>query len=328
MKYLQKFSKRLLYAMLSILLISVISVPAFADSWIPPNAIKDDMVLSMLDTPDGRKNINLFLSNFSEANLEKYGDGLSGDGAPSLYTVDFLYKHIELNASSYKDVVIKNDGISGKIMSIPLATFVKASKTLLGLDVDSTGDKPESGKDYNNGYFNVTADQVNSPKKVFSVASGSIKYVGHNIYYIYQVDFVIYKTDSKIDNSFYCYTAKEATKVSSLKKIGDGTADFIYVGGSGPSAFELYGYSLKQFDKSELLYTEANKPVKTDIATTAASEESTVSPSVTTTAKDKATISDTVGQSNTRALIFLTVAVALAAVAATVLIVKVYKKKE
>jgi hypothetical protein len=212
-------------------------------------------------------------------------------------------------------------------MSIPLATFVKASKTLLGLDVDSTGDKPESGKGYNNGYFNVTADQANSPKKVFSVASGSIKYVGHNIYYIYQVDFVIYKTDSEIDNSFYSYSAEEAAKVSSLKKIGDGTADFIYVGGSGLSAFELYGYSLKKFDKSELLYTEANKPVTTGVATTATSEESTLSPSETTTVKDKAAISDTAGQSNTLTLIFLTVTVVLVAIAATVLIVKVYKKK-
>ena len=322
MKFLGNIPKRLLCAMLSILLISVISIPAFADGWIPSSAIYDKKILRLLDTTNGRKAMNLFLSNFSEANVDQYG---SVESVPSMYKVDFLYKHFELNASLYGDVVIENNGNS-IIMIIPQATFEKTAKKLLGLEITPEYDNPADGKGYENGYFHVTANQVNSPKKVLSIAS-KIEYYGYPGKELYTVNFAIYKAVS-IKDSFYSFSSKEAANNPSLKRIGDGTADFIYIGGTGSSAFELSGYSLKQFDKSELLYTEANEPVKAGVATTATSEESTISPSVITTAKDKTDKSDTAGQSNTRALILLTVAVVLVAVAATVLIVKVYKKKE
>jgi len=326
MKYLQKSLKKLLCAMMSSLLIVSFSIPVFADMWVPPSGIYDKGVLNQLDTAEGRKAMNHFLSNFSEVNLENY----KNDGFEiNMYQLNFLYKHFELNASSFKDIVLKDDGKSGKIMKIPLVTFEKEAQILLGLTIHYFN-KTEVGKGYENGYFNVTANQANSPKRIFSIAD-KITYIGNDFKRPYQVEFAIYKAES-IKDSFYSYSSKEAANNPSLKRIGNGTAEFIYVGGTGASAFELSGYSLNKIDRSELLYTEENKPVTTSGESSEPAETATVTETEAitkeTTANGKDVLNDTVGQVSSRNLIYISAVVIIVALASTVVIIFVFRKKK
>ena len=360
MKFLQGFSKRLLSLVLASLMLFMLSIPSFADLWVAPtDAYYKKDVYYLLDDASGRRKMNLFLSNFSEASLKTFDSKKTSDKD----ILNFLFKHFELNASLYSGVIINDDGVSGKVMTVTQDTIEKAAKNMFNRTFTS---HPVSGfSGYKDGNYIVTADEAGSPLKVLSIAS-YIEYYGKNDY---KVQFEIYKTESNIDDYYSCSSNEAQT--AALQKIGEGSANFNYVGGTGSSAFRLTSYFIDPLNTTEFIYTKPNKPISTGVTTTApkttitqqtttftetttlqkttATQTSEISSSQTetlpvsetsavskesTTISDKAVINDAENKKNSEdksesnKLILITVFVVLAAITATVIIVLLFKKKK
>lgn len=303
-----------------------LSVTAAANVWTAPTDkdYKED-VYHILDEEDGRRTINLFLSNFSEANLLAYDATTATDGE----VLKTLFKHFELNALNYSGVTVGSDGGSGKVMVITQNTIEKAAKNMFGLAF--TKHPVADFKGYEDGSYVVTANAAGSPLKVLSIAK-YVEYRGENVYEAY---FTIYKTEANIEN-YYSYEPMLANETPALKAIGEGVAKFTYVGGDGITAFRLTGYNLTQINKAELVYTNPNEPsVLSAIPTTEATfteqaqnDATTNTVDTQTTISDKAVINEVKDKADLDRLIYVTVFVVVAAVAATVIIVAVYRKKK
>lgn len=333
MKSSQNFFRRLLCVPAAFLIFFASSVTAFADVWIPPtDKYYNEDVYNILNSAEGRRSMNLFLSNFSEANLESYNPSGTSDAD----VLKILLKHFELNAPLYSGVTVTSDGSSGIIMTITQSTVEKAAKNMFNRQLTK---HPAGGfAGYRDGKYICTANQAGSQLKVLSIAN-YIEYFGDNKY---EAFFTVYKVESNIDK-YYSNTASEIEKVSGVKKIGEGSAPFNYVGGTGSSAFRLAGYSLSEIDKSQLIYTQPNEPVVQSVTTqapqtsTPTSETSTeqtlpVTQSDTTkqetTIGDKAVIDDEKDKADLRKLAIITVLVVLTAAGATGVILLAYQKKK
>jgi len=328
MTFSKGFSKRLLSGLLAILMIFILSVTVFADAWEPAgeDAYYNKNVDNLLNEASGRRKMNLFLSNFSEANLHDFDSENDLFNTSDMDILAYLFKHFELNASLYPSVSIINDGDFGKIMTVSLSTVEKAEKRMFYRPFTKSPVTDFSG--YRNGMYIVTANEAYSQLKVLSIAD-RLKYNGDGVY---MVEFEIYKTESNIDN-YYSYSSDEAIKSSSLKGIGEGYAEFNYVGGTGSAAFRLVSYELIDIDKSELVYTQANEPVLTDITTIATTnattnEQTDKTSYQETTISDKAVINDAKDKADLYKLILLTGLVILTAITATGIIILVFKKRK
>jgi len=247
-----------------------------------------------------------------------------------------LMKHFELNAALYSGVTLSKNGSSEQIMTITQNTVEKAAKKMFNRQFTK---HPIGGfAGYRDGKYICTANQAGSQLKVLSIAN-YIEYFGDNKY---EAFFTVYKVESDIDK-YYSDNASEIEKVPGIKKIGEGSAIFNYVGGTGSSAFRLAEYSLSEIDKTQLIYTQPNEPVVQVVTTqtpqtSTPTQETSTGPTQTltqddttkqeSTIGDKAVIDDEKDKADLRKLILITVLVVLTAVGATGVILLVYQKKK
>ena len=184
---------------------------------------------------------------------------------------------------------------SGKTMTVTQDTIEKAAKNMFNRTFTVHPVAGFSG--YKDGNYIVTANEAGSPPKVLSIAS-YIEYYGKNDY---KVQFEIYKTETNIDDYYSC-SSNEAAQASALQKIGDGSANFNNVGGTGSSAFRLTSYFLDMLNTTEFVYTKPNKPISTGATTTA--PKTTIAQQTTmikeTTTLQKTTVTQTTEISSTR----------------------------
>jgi hypothetical protein len=325
------FVKRALSVLLAFMVFSAFSVTVYADVWIAPSdKYYNKDVYYILNSSDGRRSMNLFLSNFSEANLENFDPEVTSD----LDVLKIVFKHFELNADSYSGVTLSNDGVSGEIITVTQSTVEKAAKNMFNRTF--TNHPVGSFQGFQNGNYIFTANQAGSQLKVLSIAN-YIEYFGDNVYEAY---FSVYKADSDIDK-YYSYQSFGKELPNGIKRIGEGSAKFNYVGGTGSSAFRLVGYKLSEIDKAELLYTQQNEPVTfittkppdpaTKVQTTAEQTQPMAENNLSseeTTISGKAVIDEKTDKADLNRLVVITVVVLLASAGASAAIFLIYNRKK
>ncbi len=334
MKSSQKLFKRLFTALLAFVIFSAFSTIAFADVWIPPtDQFYKEEAYYILQSAAGRRSMNLFLSNFSEANMERFEPAVTTDAQ----VLKILLKHFELNAGSYSGVSVKSEG-GVKVMTITQSTIEKAAKNMFNRTFNK---HPAAGfEGFQNGSYTATAAQAGMELRVLSVAN-YIEYFGDNIY---EAFFTIYKVESGIDK-YYSYQSFEMEDNAAIKKIGSGSAKFNYLDGTGLSAFRLAEYSLNDdINRVELMVMKPNEPVvpaaidpvsKTDAqpATQATTDQTPPltddnASSEVTTISGKSVIDEDKDNTDRNKLVIATAVALSTAVGATVTIVIIYKKKK
>ena len=103
------------------LFISMLSLYIRADDWHSPDEFSNYFVAKQ--TYDDAYSINVFLSNYTEANVINFNSNTSDS-----VVVNAMLKHFELNAAAYSSNVSVFDSSYGKYMSINGSYFEKRTK--------------------------------------------------------------------------------------------------------------------------------------------------------------------------------------------------------
>ena len=174
-----------------------------------------------------RKEVNMFLSNFSEAGYK----GTQGGVSANADKISFAFCHLEINEN---DKVIYNDlqmGISAKDVDRVLERFFGESVP---------HETPDGSKwIYDDGYFMMGAASGES-RAYFSVAT----YMKDNKDGTYNVDFNIYH-DSKNPHDYpnnSWYSLKDSEAKSKYKKTGTGSAVLEQKKHNGTNTYQIVFY--------------------------------------------------------------------------------------
>ncbi len=208
---LHSFLRRALRILPAAALILALTVPAFADVWIPPD---ENMNMSLVGAPwdeEDCKPLNIFLSNYIEAGLLDFEDNYDTADALMLTTV---LKHIELNGlakSTYEQ--------GGKTcMEITPERLASSAMRLFHTGIDAEG-----LPGYRNGALYVTAENYKAAPQVLASAE-YVDYRGESLYVVF---FTVYQ--GRNANSYYG-TPMSEIEDAPLTSIGSGRACVRYAG--------------------------------------------------------------------------------------------------
>jgi len=176
-----------------------------------------------------RKEVNTFLSNFSEAHYKKNYSDSNED------KINFVYKHVMINTSG--DEIIYDNGIT----KISESTVDRILNRFFGESIPHKTPSNATTWEYSDGFFQMPSADGESVA-YFSVATNMIDN-GNNSY---TVDFKVYFNENgphdPIPKECYTYTAEKAGKNYSYVYSGTATVKPKTVNGS--ETYEIISYSI------------------------------------------------------------------------------------
>lgn len=308
--------KKMLSLCLALLLCAMLALPAAADAWIPPT---DDggynEALVYLPYAEGDcKPLNVFLSNYAEANLAEF-DPFAADALASEVTL----KHFELNPTAYpEDVLCETDANGAAYMRITGEKYEERVSALFGRAL-----KAEDCPGYQDGAIYVTAENYGAPVQVFAHAV-FCNYMGDGHYY---VAFDVYKV---MDGVADCYALADIPEDGTAQQLGRGYANFSYAGDMGATEFHAYNFTLVDFwmNAENIPYTNENLPYTPEEPTTEPPVQTPDAPAMEKGAlemQDVSALGEPADRMRTVCLVIVGVAV-LAVAVVTVILVKWRKK--
>lgn len=176
-----------------------------------------------------RKEVNTFLSNFSEAHYKKNYSDSNED------KINFVYKHVMINTSG--DEIIYGNGIT----KISESTVDRILNRFFGESIPHKTPSNATTWEYSDGFFQMPSADGESVA-YFSVATNMIDN-GNNSY---TIDFKVYFNENgphdPIPKECYTYTAEKAGKNYSYVYSGTATVKPKTVNGS--ETYEIISYSI------------------------------------------------------------------------------------
>lgn len=238
--------KKIVTLLLALLLCAALTLPAFADAWIPPT---DDgkwnkALTSLPEDGSACEPLNRFLSRFAEADLADFCAESSEQKA-----IRAVLKDLELHPDD-SAVVCETDGAGVTYLRIPGEAFEDRALTVLDRVLHA-----EDCPGYRDGDIYVTADSFDAQPVVFAHAVWC-EYIADGTYYVY---FEVYAAEDSVED---CYTLSYPADAKGIRQLGTGTATFLYAGDPEATVFEPNDFQMDTFhmEADELPYTNENLP--------------------------------------------------------------------
>ncbi len=176
-----------------------------------------------------RKEVNIFLSNFSEAHYNKTYNDSNED------KINFVYKHIMINTSG--DEIIYDNGMT----KISVSTVDRILNRFFGESIPHKTPADATSWEYSDGFFQMPSAEGESVA-YFSIAT-NMKDNGNNSY---SVNFDVYFNEKgphdPIPKECYTYTSDKAAKNYSYVYSGTATVKPKTVNGS--ETYKIISYSI------------------------------------------------------------------------------------
>lgn len=238
--------KKIVTLLLALLLCAALTLPAFADAWIPPT---DDgkwnkALTSLPEDGSACEPLNRFLSRFAEANLTDFHEEISEQEA-----IHAVLKDLELHPED-SAVVCETDDAGVTYLRISGEAFENRALTVFDRALQA-----QDCAGYRDGDIYVTADSFDASPKVFAHTVWC-EYIADGTYYVY---FEVYAAE---DNVEACYTLSYPADAEGVRQLGTGTATFLYAGDPEATAFEPNDFQLDTFhmEATDIPYTNENLP--------------------------------------------------------------------
>lgn len=314
--------KKIVTLLLALLLCAALTLPAFADAWIPPtdDGSWNEALVNLPGDGEACKPLNLYFSRFVEANLTTFEADLTGYNAEvsKQEAIRATLKLFELHPGEAPEAVACDTDAAGvTYMRIGAEAFESRAFTLFGETV-----KAEECPGYRDGNIYVTADNFGAPTKVFA-HTVYCDYLGEGEYYAY---FDIYALDGVVND---CYALSDPDEIAGVRLIGSGHAQFVYDGGTDTTEFNADDFSVKFFDMTAegIPYTNENLPYGSDEEPTKSNTPETVVLPTDSARRDEPTTAEAGVSGKLVTILLVAAAVVLIAAAVVVIILVKWRKK-
>jgi len=308
--------KKLMVMLLAMILCLAAPLSAAADALIYDEGANPYLCECWFSS-DSCKGLNVFLSNFAEANVTYYNrstpDAITG-----------TLKHFELNGPLYSDVSCKKLEDGTKYMVIDGKTFENKAKQIFNVNIKAS-DLPG----YKNGKLYAEAANFGAPITVFATAT-SVEYIGN---YCYYVEFNVYRSKGEIKDR-YSIPPRDLP-ADKVEKIAEGECELHFTGPLTQdtfkaSDFSVVSYWLNDHDPADFQYTNVNKWVVLEEVKEDTDTDSSVP--ADDTLSDKDTVNETKEGSDgvsidTTTLIIIGAVILVLAVAVLIIILVCFRKK-
>lgn len=305
--------KKLITLLLALLLCAALTLPAFADVWIPPT---DDgkwnrALTSLPEDGSACEPLNRFLSRFVEADLTDFREE-TGEQEMIRAVLKDLELHPEDSA-----VVCETDDTGVTYLCIPGEAFENRALTVFDRAL-----RAEDCPGYLDGNIYVTADNFDAEPAVFAHAFWC-EYMGDGVYYVY---FEIYAAEDSVED---CYTLSYPADAEGVRQLGTGTATFLYAGDPEATAFEPGDFQPDTFhmEVEDIPYTNENLPYTPMEEPTESSTQETVILATDSARQDEPTTAEA-GVSGRLVAILLAVALVVLLAAAVLIIILIKWRKK
>lgn len=245
-----------LFALFLALCLLLSAVPAaFADAWIPQDDEKNQSLCDLPEKEDDCYVLNAFLTRYAETGATELSEYFSTEA--DYYKS--LLKHFELNPELYPGSVLSyTDEDGNTYMEIDASCFEEVMAELY-----NTKMPVENCPGYADGKIRVTAGNYGAEKRVFASAT-HCDIMGHSLYY---VSFETYMTESDVEELLS--VPNSALDKDSLTLLAEGSCLFYFYGDVEQSSFTADDFTFLENSLyevyAELPYSGENLPAAPDI---------------------------------------------------------------
>ena len=308
--------KKIVTLLLALLLCAALTLPAFADAWIPPT---DDgkwnkALTSLPEDGSDCEPLNRFLSRFVEANLTDFREETDEQEV-----IRAVLKDLELHPED-SAVLCETDDAGVTYLRISGEAFENRALTVFDRAL-----RAQDCAGYRDGDIYVTADSFAASPKVFAHAVWC-EYMGDGTYYVY---FEIYAAEDNVED---CYTLSYPVDAEGVRQLGTGTATFLYAGDPEATTFEPNDFQPDTFhmEAKDIPYTNENLPYTPTGKPTESNTAETVIPQTERTQRDEPTEAavEAHGGSRLRPILLAVALVVLLAAAVLIIILVQWRKKQ